>query len=63
MNMPEGSEFGRPAFFGYLNTETDHMILHRQWTLMPSIAQKLNIGVDDALFITGLFANYTRGHK
>jgi hypothetical protein len=25
---------------------------------MPSIAQKLNIGVDDALFITGLFANY-----
>jgi hypothetical protein len=46
------------VFFGYLNTEADHMILHRQWALTPPIAQNLNIGVGDAIFITGLFANY-----
>lgn len=44
--------------YGSPTENVDHMILHRRLALTPSVAQTLNVGVGDEVFITGLFANF-----
>lgn len=48
---------------GYPNDQADHMILDRELAITPTIAQQLNVGIGDEIFITGLFANYTGEHR
>jgi hypothetical protein len=55
---PEDASLDISIYIGYLNDQADHMILARQLALIPAIAQTVNAGVGDEIFITGLFANY-----
>jgi hypothetical protein len=57
-SFPEDASLDVAIYHGFPNDQTDHQILSRQLALTPTIAQKLNVGVGDEVFITGLFANY-----
>jgi hypothetical protein len=56
--LPEDPSLDFAIHFGFPNDQSDHMILDRQLALTPAIAQTLNVGVGDEIFVTGLFANY-----
>lgn len=56
---PDPAEFLKRDFVERaLSEDADHMILDRSWAITPSIEPKLNIGVGDEVFITGLLANH-----